>query len=300
MRKSENLKLPLLDPQDLVQRNNINALVEDLDEKLFKKTTAALYGLGADAVPDEVFGLLSRFQSGLGNEYVWAKQASGLVDVVVKSSTTSVIDLGADNVVDVYAVASVVDGNIVLSYKVSNIYPYHDAEGYYAYYNGNPYYLTAFVSSSPNSIKFSANLLTVGQEAVQGVVGYVNSPNPNAYPVDDGYTYTALGQLGNKVQIATGSYTGTGTYGSGNKNSLTFAFAPKFLVVAKDGRLTAYEKGSFYWISPSTGSVGITTSNADYTPYVSVSGNTVSWYDATSSYDQFNESGKTYYYVAFG
>lgn len=41
---------------------------------LLKDTTAALYGLGADAVPDDALHLLSRFQRGLGNEYIWAKE----------------------------------------------------------------------------------------------------------------------------------------------------------------------------------------------------------------------------------
>ena len=38
-----------------------------------KDATAALYGLGTGAVPDDVLHLLSRFQSGLGNEYLWKK-----------------------------------------------------------------------------------------------------------------------------------------------------------------------------------------------------------------------------------
>lgn len=285
---------------------------------LLKDATAAKFGLGADAVPDDAFGLLSRFQSGLGNEYVWAKQASGLVDVVVKSSTTSVIDLGADNVVDAYAVASVVDGNIVLSYKVSNIYPYNNAVGYYAYYNGNPYYLSAFESSGPNSIKFSANLLTVGQETVQGVVGYVNSPNPNAYPpvVDDGFTYTALGRLGAKVQIATGSYVGTGTYGADNPNTLTFDFAPKSLFLFAEvtsGAKVMYGIGSganadnsaYIWGIPCrTGeSYNVSYYSGKYnTVTVSADGKTISWvagYNVDSG-GQFNVSGWTYHYIAIG
>lgn len=285
--------------------------------------TAALFGLGADAVPDDAFGLLSRFQSGLGNEYVWAKQASGLVDVVVKSSTTSIIDLGADNVVDAYAVASVVDGNIVLSYKSSNIYPYSNAVGYYAYYNGNPYYLTAFEGSSPNSIKFSANLLTVGQEVVQGVVGYVNSPNPNAYPIDDGYTYTALGQIGNKVQIATGSYTGTGTYGASNPNSLTFDFAPK-VIMAVCARYTnsgsnfpnGYSYAPFFAETNQHNVVhmdaltsdaygwraGLGQTNSSKYPYgkKSADGKTLYWYHEGGAGYQYNTSGYTYYYIAIG
>lgn len=44
---------------------------------LLKDTTAALFGLGTDAVPDDALNLLSRFQAGLGNEYVWAKYNTG-------------------------------------------------------------------------------------------------------------------------------------------------------------------------------------------------------------------------------
>lgn len=103
-----------------------------------------------------------------------------------------------------------------------------------------------------------------------------------------------------KAKIAAGSYTGTGKYGSSNKNRLAFDFAPKFLVVAKDGNRTGYDTGSsFYWVYPSTGSVNITKANESYTPSVSVSGNTVSWYsDAAAT--QLNTSGTTYHYFAIG
>ena len=38
-------------------------------------------------------------------------------------------------------------------------------------------------------------------------------------------------QIKDGVKIATGSYTGTGTYGASNPNSLTFEFAPKLVFV---------------------------------------------------------------------
>ena len=38
-----------------------------------------------------------------------------------------------------------------------------------------------------------------------------------------------------RAKIATGSYTGTGTSGSSNKNSLTFEFEPKFIVAFTGG-----------------------------------------------------------------
>ena len=47
---------------------------------LLKDETAALFGLGPDAVPDNVLSLLSRFHKGLGNEYVWEKGSPQFVD----------------------------------------------------------------------------------------------------------------------------------------------------------------------------------------------------------------------------
>ena len=75
-------------------------------QNILSDETKTLYGLSNTAVPDDAFALLSRFQNGLGNEYVWAKNND------------------------------------------------------------------------------------------TGIVGYVNSPDPNAYPpaVSDGYTYKALGK----------------------------------------------------------------------------------------------------------
>ncbi len=47
---------------------------------LLKDATAALFGLTTDAVPDNVLSVLSRFQKGLGNEYVWAKSDGTFVN----------------------------------------------------------------------------------------------------------------------------------------------------------------------------------------------------------------------------
>lgn len=46
---------------------------------LLKDATALLFGLTTEAVPDDVFALLERFNNGLGNEYIWKKylQTSG-------------------------------------------------------------------------------------------------------------------------------------------------------------------------------------------------------------------------------
>ena len=45
-----------------------------------KDATAALYGLGEDAVPNDVLLLLSRFQNGMGNEHIWKRSDGAYVN----------------------------------------------------------------------------------------------------------------------------------------------------------------------------------------------------------------------------
>lgn len=130
--------------------------------------------------------------------------------------------------------------------------------------------------------------------------GYVNSPDPNAYPVDDGYTYTPLGMLGEKTRIATGSYKGTGTVGRNNKNSLTFDFEPKLLIIrtpSPSGYAVTIGVTFVYGIDWQFNDVvGPSESGC----YVSWEGNTVTWYAEKQAGDQSNNSGTKYYYIALG
>lgn len=114
---------------------------------------------------------------------------------------------------------------------------------------------------------------------------------------------------GNKVgpRIATGSYTGTGTYGASKPCSLTFDFEPKFLMIlmktesegysysGKDGRagfyinglgrmITLYYDSQLHYASITVGSTGAS----------------FKWYSTTNSLMQLNASGKSYYYIAIG
>lgn len=108
------------------------------------------------------------------------------------------------------------------------------------------------------------------------------------------------GQIKDGVKIATGSYTGTGTYGASNPNSLTFSFKPKILMISDNP--TSYPLGMDHFgmwfagidlfISSGTGSQG-------YQPIVNILGNIISWYASSDVY-QLNESGRKYHYIAIG
>lgn len=120
----------------------------------------------------------------------------------------------------------------------------------------------------------------------------------NVYDAQEYYTagglYDVLGNLlltlpG--VQIETGSYVGTGTFGEDNPNSLTFGFEPQFGVIH-----AKYDNNVYLAIlTPSCGNA--TFNNALLT--VAANGNTISWY-GTDAVQQGNTNGNAYNYVFFG
>lgn len=147
----------------------------------------------------------------------------------------------------------------------------------------------------------------------QGETTYVHANDRNAYPDNstvDGLTYRYMGvPFQNAViapRIATGSYTGTGVYGSSNKNSLTFDFVPQIVfVVAKDraqfhGQQTTLQE----WVMFINGMTKCLTKQASNnsgtgTTTIEWSEKTVSWYGSWAG-AQLNTSGVEYLYVAFG
>lgn len=118
-----------------------------------------------------------------------------------------------------------------------------------------------------------------------------------------------------RVQIATGSYTGTGTYGSSNPNTLICPFAAKLLVMP--GLYTSasafipcggYNTQGFIplvAISPLTtnyvGGVGPGLQWSTSKPYAKKSedGKTIYWYNSAAD-AQMNYSGYIYPYVFIG
>lgn len=122
-------------------------------------------------------------------------------------------------------------------------------------------------------------------------------------------TITYLGQLGKPgAKIEVGSYVGTGTYGEGNPNSLTFWFAPKLLIVStSDGLYTSSYGGfisSFLW-HYNVNKVNVNCNSYNSYNYFSVIGTTISWYNKSNgngyaSIYQCNENGITYHYIAIG
>lgn len=289
-------------------------------QQILSDSTKTLYGLDTTAVPDDALALLSRFHKGLGNEYVWEKTTEENNPAYTVNHTTNfgAAVMGAT----IYYADSftIINNSFVLTNPQSFVWQsYTDVSvanvlrGKFATSGNSSTTMFANMFKPDSNATFSKghdNILTVSAteyynephiEKVITSYGYVNSPDPNAYPpaVSDGYTYTALGQLGNKVQMATGSYVGTGNAGIGSPNSLTFDFVPKLVIVGTSYGLfisSGYLKKSFVWFS------GTETAYVDSTENVfNLTDNTLSWYNRSNNADkQCNGNGGTYYYVAIG
>ena len=104
---------------------------------------------------------------------------------------------------------------------------------------------------------------------------------------------TALAALSSgkgNCAIVTGSYVGSGTYGSGNRTVLSFDSPPAALFVASGWQFWAVRGADT--VSTLGGSNG-----ADWLT-LSWEGSQVSWYSTRNAVRQLNEAGTTYFYIA--
>lgn len=282
-------------------------------------TAAKLEGV---ETPDAALSLLGRFHGGLGNEYVWSKTQDDIGAHITNSDAEVVAGTSSgpnDTISITIATGYSVDssGNFALTGTTTTVSGTHNTgtsvmkSAYIGQYgivpNSNNKKLfhiasnttTTFLSDGSLGWKFvHVELIEYTTEIIS--FGYVNSPDSAAYPpsVSDGYTYTPLGQIGSKVQIATGSYTGTGTYGSSNPTVInTGNQNTKILFVFRsDGALA----GIFLSGLPS-GIVIATDGSTSVQRTVSSDANGIfSIYHATTAAYQFNQSGFTHKFISIG
>lgn len=132
---------------------------------------------------------------------------------------------------------------------------------------------------------------------------------------DDISDYFSTG-LGSTAIIETGSYIGTGKYGSTNSNSITFNNPVEYAIIVcykqigssfiyplvqdSDPKIMAPFIPCFILTNNYTNSGGPTqdTSNNSFTK-ISSDRRTVSWYSTSSSGDQYNYENYEYFYIGF-
>lgn len=287
-----------------------------------KDATAALYGLGTSAVPDDVLAELGKYK-----QYWWARKKVSYVEKQTQS-TSQVLADGSWPVTITYANSISIDqltGEISLidpqTVTLTNGGEENTLLGKYCKTSGvTPEKVLKFPESNvswefntgtPRFIRGTPVYIVTDDEIISNIVEYVRSSTRSAYPdsgVSGGYEYEYLGiPFDNAVtapKIETGSYVGTGTYGSANPNTLTFGFAPKIVCVF--GPTAGSELGNplTHCAMILTGDAGFRSDSGRIIGYFvvhQITGNTVSWYSTDSQPDsQGNIANNTYNYIAIG
>ena len=103
-------------------------------------------------------------------------------------------------------------------------------------------------------------------------------------------------KLSGMAKIAAGSYTGTGTYGTNGKSTLTFSFTPH-IVILNTGNPDPYNDVSRYFMLLRPAAQYLFDRN--HAGGLTWGEKSVAW-NSDDAEHQFNESGKTYHYIAIG
>lgn len=296
-------------------------IVEQVDgvynkQEILEDTTKSMFGYGSSAIPDTIFQWLGKY-----NQYWWKRRATGEHTEEVRTAKTAptvITHASGQTTVRVIQYADKVafddSGNPYLvnpvslnvSYSlrnsalskmlgkyVTNIYA-SPSTIYFVpesttfsedWDSSDPYYETIFASTI-----YSITGTTVTDK---GSWNYLNSSDRSAYPdsgESGGYEYQYLGipfeSAVNAPKIATGSYIGTGTYGSSNPNTISLPGTPILLVI----------ESNFLYANDSMKNI----TRASYSLTVIDTGDSriVSWYSGDSADYQGNVSGRTYKYTA--
>ena len=113
---------------------------------------------------------------------------------------------------------------------------------------------------------------------------------------------TLVSSIGDGAKIQTGSYVGTGTYGSSNPCSLTFDFVPSVVIIQWNYENEGLADNCFPLVvtNPfSSQTPTYMTNNGIKGVHATFSGKTLTWYNAENGAYQLNYSNSSYNYVAF-
>lgn len=118
------------------------------------------------------------------------------------------------------------------------------------------------------------------------------------------------------VRVATGSYTGSGTYGASNQNTIDVGFEPKvvFILTTQYASNQLLADGFGFFINPrpygfanfsgnygmTPGQGGVKSTEYQAAPYVTWNSTGLSWYVTNDSLYQLNSKSAVYHYIAFG
>lgn len=125
----------------------------------------------------------------------------------------------------------------------------------------------------------------------------ITSPGVQGYAPQDGWLWVRPEWEGHYgLKVATGTYVGTGTFGVGNKNTLTFDFEPQSITIYHP---TVGESGGSPWGRDVTVGRSHTAGSSVKLVTLEWTGNNLSWYGESASF-QLNTAGIVHRFVAIG
>lgn len=283
-------------------------------KNLYQRSTAAVYGLNPESsTPNDALYLIGRLNSGIGNEYLWERRGTEYNPVLDEDVTVLTLNKGdvvnySDNIYYSSEDSSFLLGSPGSVTLLSAEQPFDFVSGQYITIRSQGeaivYKCIEIMGGyfAPGAgLQFNVEGQVVTAQEKTGMLGYVNSPDPDAYPSDEvnGITYTSLGKIGDLARVESGSYTGDGTA----SKTLEFKVLPKFLFVYKSATNEGVGTTRALWAP------GITEQrpNADsfaYTGFsanenkLTLSGNGSGLTDTDKAMLAFNQNGISYNYVA--
>lgn len=295
---------------------------------LLTDATAALFGLDANAVPNDVLRWVGKY-----NQHWWSKSRASPAYYVLGEEADDIAASASNNYTYYYSDSVVVSevGTVSLSEPISSVQlsvkTSSSSLSKWAVLTGKFYYVESsndifYMSNAPHTGSSSGYVYTTKQlvigfpQTAVGETAYIWDNDQNAYPDSgtvDGFIYQYLGvPFKNAVtipKIETGSYVGTGEYNATTPvpNELTFSIVPKIVFLYSED-YTSYNTIPTYYFFFNGQSSFIPYETSSGSNALTWSGKTVSWYykyygsvsQADGSKFQFNTAGKVYYYTAIG
>lgn len=289
-------------------------------QEVIKDATKSMFGYGSSAIPDTIFQWLGKY-----NLHWWRRRT---VQAVLGEAATVMAysSSGSNSGTAYYSDSYIINGNGEIelvnpsTVNIGYVYytGYNTLKGKYFYTTGTGQMLNGRIwfmpSDAPNATRgddgpngYYVNITAAELTLLNGDVEYITAPSQDAYPYSgyaDGYLYEYLGipfeNAVNGAKIETGSYIGTGTYGSSNPCSFAFDFVPSLLIISSSD-------GSAYLMAFNYGNqAGLMMTNGSWYAFSNNNANikftwdkTVSWYSTKSALIQLNNSGTEYVVCAF-
>lgn len=302
---------------------------------LLKDATAALFGLGSDALPDNVLSYLGKYamhwwrrrkvsEVVLGEAMELDSGESYPAETIDKIALTSVTYTSTNGTIFIYDSCGADD--------LGNAMPLDNNETIYVSYNG---YNGGDLDKTKGKYCVSVNgsVVKIGNKAVpkrgtrsgdancsvwmspsypvtvkQYPWEYVQSVDREAYPDSGekgGYEYVYVGVPFEKAaegpRIASGYFVGTGAHNKDNPNSIKFDFKPLFVIVQPESDLML----SVLVMVRGVTATGMNTDSGTSSAQVQITWEhtTVSWYNEGlpgASGSPTDDDGTKYYYFAVG